>query len=533
MNEIEQPPLTLRDYWRVVVRRKWLIVVAIGATVAPAVAMSAIERPTYVAEARMLLQSKPGEALFGNGVVFTDRARIVTNEIEVLQGDVVRQQVIKDLGLTAAPPGVNGSASANSDVVAVAVKSGDPDTAAILANAYVRAYTTVKRDNAIQGLADAGTELQAKVNELQVQVDAIDARLVTASTDQKALLDVQRAKLVDTQAVFNTRLDQVQVDAALTTGSAQLVAPAYPPTVPVAPTPVRTAMLALVVGLLLGLGAVFLVDHLDDSIRSPDDLAKLGLDLPVLAVVPFDPPPDNRPIVLSKPAVPAVEAYRALRTNVQFIGFERDTRVIEVTSATPGEGKTTTATNLAVVLAQTGSTVVLVDADLRRPQVHQVFGLGNTLGLTDNLLGEPIDLTLQTVDDHLSVIVSGKVPPNPSEMLSGRQMTTIIEQLKQRFDYVIVDSAPTLPVNDAVALSRHVDGVLLVTQAGRTSLPQVRHALANLEQVSAPVLGIVLNRVRQRRGRRHGYAYGYGYAYSAGYESAPATGAKPLSTTSS
>ncbi len=518
MNDNGTQSMTLRDYWRAVVRRKWLIVVAVVTCTAPAVALTLAESPTYESTARVLLQSKPGESLFGSNVVSSNADRAVANEINVLEGDVVYQQLKTDLGLVADPPTVSGVSETSTDVIAVSVQSGDPDTAAILANAYVQAYTTVKRTQAINGLADAGRELQSKVTDLQAQVDAIDLELLTATPDQKTLLDAERRQLVDTQSVFKQRLDQIQVDSALTSGSAQLIQPAVTPTGPIAPTPARTAVLAVVVGLLLGLFAALLVDHLDDSIRTSDDLAKLGSDVLLLAVIPADRPPDHRPVALSRPDDVEVEAYRSLRTNVQFIGFERDCRVIEITSSVTGEGKTTTAANLAVVLAQAGSSVVLVDADLRRPRVHELFAIGRTLGLVDNLLRESIDLTVHPIDDHLSILPAGRIPSNPSEMLSGNRMAAVIEELKARFDYVIVDTAPTLPVSDAIALSRHVDGVLFVAQAGRTSLAQVRLCLGRLDQVSAPLLGVVLNRAKQRNRRReYGTAYGYGYESSGSY----------------
>jgi len=516
MSRFEAPEMTLRDYWSVVIHRKWLIAIAVLATVAPAIGLSLAQKPIYVADAQMLLQSRPGESLFGNDFVFTaDADRLVQNEIAVLEGDIVYSQVITDLALTQDPPFVTGSADASNDVVTASVESNDPDTAAILANAYIEAYRKVKRSQAVDGLALASAELQTKVSALQAQIDELDARITTATPDEKTLLDGQRKRLADQQAVFRQRIDQVQVDSALTTGGAQLIAPAEVPTDPVAPTPTRTAALAIVVGLLLGLGAAFFVDYLDDSIRSPDDIAKLGTGLPLLAVVPTDPPPDYRPVALSRPDDRAVEAYRALRTNVAFLGFERNMQVIEITSAVPGEGKTTTASNLAVVLAQTGVKVVLIDADLRRPMVQRVFGLSRSRGLTDNLVGEPLDLTLSRLDDHLSVIGSGAVPPNPSEMLSGQRMKAFLDDLRTQFDYIIIDSAPTLPVSDAVALSRHVDGVLVVAQAGRTSAGNIRQMLANLEQVSAPVIGVVLNRARQNR--RGDTAYGYGYGYGGSY----------------
>jgi polysaccharide biosynthesis transport protein len=513
MSAADRPEMTLRDYWRVVVRRRWIVIIGILATTIPATALAILQDPVYEAHADILIHSQPGSSLFGSsnqGSVNPDR--VVQNEISVLEGDVVFARLKDTLRLTDDPPRVSGTASDTSDLVTVRVRSGDPDTAAELTNAYITAYIDTKRSQAVERLATEGNELQAKITEFQQQIDTVDGQIANTSGDTSAL-EAQRRVLLDQQGVFKQTLDQIQVDSALSAGNAEVVAPATAPLDPIEPNPKRTAMLAFVVGLLLGLGAAFLVDYLDDSVRTPDDIAKLGSNLPVIAVVPIDQPPDTRPISISKPDDFAVEAYRTLRTNVQFLGLERDVRVLQITSALPGEGKTTTATNLAVVIAQTGHSVVLVDADLRKPRVHRVFAIDGSFGLTDNLVGEGIDMTVQTINEHLSVIVSGRVPPNPSEMLSGRRMDAFIDELKKRFDYVIVDSAPTLAVSDAVALSRHVDGVLIVVQAGRASLPQVRQTIAALEQVGAPLLGVVLNKANPKRNGNDTYGDMYGYQY--------------------
>lgn len=528
MSAADRPEMTLRDYWRVIVRRRWIVVIGVLATTIPATALAMIQEPVYEASAQMLIRSLPGESLFGSDYTgYVDPERVVQNEISVLEGEVVYARVKQNLGLTDDPPGASGASSDASDLITVSVQSGDPDTAAELANAYIQAYIDTKRTQAVNGLATAGNELQTKITEFQTQIDSIDGQISDSAGDTAAL-ESQRRALLDQQGVFKETLNKLQVDSALSSGNAELVAPALSPLDPVAPNPKRTAMLALVVGLLLGLGAAFLIDYLDDSIRTPDDIAKLGGELPVIAVVPIDQPPDHRPIAISRPDDFAVESYRTLRTNVQFLGLERDVRVVQITSALPGEGKTTTATNLAVVIAQTGNSVVLVDGDLRKPRVHRVFGIDGTFGLTDNLVGEAVDMTVQTVNDHLAVIVSGRVPPNPSEMLSGRRMDAFIDELKGRYDYVIVDSAPTLAVSDSVALSRHVDGVLIVVQAGRASLPQLRQTVAALEQVSAPILGVVLNKANPKRTNDDdGSSYGYGYQYGDRTKPEPKPGAKP------
>ena len=511
MADVERPEMTLRDYWGVAWRRKWVIVAAIITTVAPAVVLSSMQPPVYVSSGDVLIDTSSRDTIFGSGAGgYIDPDRVLQNQISLLQSAEVATRTQERLGIADGFPFVTGFAPQYNDLVQVSVQSGDPATAAILVDAYMESFAEVARERAVGRLDDAAAELQLKISDLELQIDALDDQLTgTELADQR--LEADRRVLVDQQAGFKQTLSQIQVDAALETGGVQVVRPAFVPVEPTEPNPTRTAMLAVVVGLLLGLGAAFLIDHLDDSVRSPEDVSKIGRDLPVLSIVPTDPPPDDRPIALSKPDDPAIEAYRTLRTNIQFLGLERDMKVVQLTSAVPGEGKTTTASNLAVVLAQTGASVVVVDGDLRKPRIHRVFTTDGTLGLTNNLVGDPVDLTLTPIAPNLWVIPSGRVPPNPSEMLASRHMAALVAELKARFDYVIIDSAPCLSVSDAVALSQHVDGVVAVVHAGRTSAPQVRKALASLEQVGAPLLGIVLNRAAAKYAATDGGDYQYGY----------------------
>jgi capsular exopolysaccharide synthesis family protein len=380
----------------------------------------------------------------------------------------------------------------------------------------VAAYTVTRQEQARSELDAAGAELQAKIDELQATID-------TASAEQRSVLVAQ-------QASFRERLDELQIEAALTTGGASVVKPADLPEEPVEPTPLRDAALAGLLGLLLGLGAAFLLEYIDDSVKSHEDLEALT-DIPVLAVVPVEPPPDNRPIALSEPHEFAVEIYRGLRTNVQFLGLDRPMQILQVTSSLPGEGKTTTATNLAVVLAQAGRTVAIVDADLRKPRVHEVFSVPPTPGLTEALLGEPVDMVVSHLDGGLHVVASGTVPPNPSEMMSHGRVGTFLDDLAARYDYVVVDTAPVLPVADALALSRVVHGVLLVAQANRVSRGEVTESLARLERVGAPVFGVVLNRATEGGGGGDSYGYGYGYSYGYGGEKTEQTPARDTAAT--
>ncbi|HEY0521496.1 MAG TPA: polysaccharide biosynthesis tyrosine autokinase [Ilumatobacteraceae bacterium] len=491
-----RPEMTLRDRWRKILRRSWIVIVAIIATATPAIVLSLRQPSVYRAAADMLIRTLPGESVFGSGQQSINPDRLVQNEISVLEGDDVYERLKKNLGIADDPPRVSGSAFTDADVIAASVESGDPQTAATLANAYVDAYIDVKREQAVDGMVSASAELQSTITDLQAQIDQLDAKIEASATDDDSRAIADRRTLVDQQALFREHIDQLHVDAALSGGNAELVRPAFPASKPIKPTPVRTATLAALVGLLLGLGAAFVVERLDDSIHRGGDLARLGSDVPVLANVPNVTARDNRPLAVSAPDSPAVEAYRNLRTNILFLGIERKVRSIQVTSTRPGEGKTTTAANLAVVLSQTGSSVVLVDGDLRKPDLHRMFAVDASNGLANNLAGDPMELTIQRLTEHLSVIVGGPVPPNPSELLSGRRMSAFADELSRRFDYVIIDSPPLLAVSDAAALSRHVDGVLLVAESNRVSLAQLRESVATLERVGAGLLGIVMTRAK-------------------------------------
>jgi non-specific protein-tyrosine kinase len=267
--------------------------------------------------------------------------------------------------------------------------------------------------------------------------------------------------------------------------------------------------------MLLGLGAVFLIDHFDDSLNGAEDVLRV-VGLPVLALVPIDPPPDNRPIALSRAGDYAVEVYRSLRTSVQFLGLDSETRVIQVTSPGSGDGKTTTAANLAVVFADIGHRVVLVDADLRKPRLHEMFALPSDRGLTTALLGDSVQRLVHRVSENLDVLPAGPIPPNPSELVGGRQMQILIKALAAHYGFVIIDSAPILPVSDSVGLASLCGGVLVVAQAGRTSSRQMSDAISLLRRVQTPLLGVVLNKVGNKRRQKPAYGYeGRAYRYGA------------------
>src|SRR6478735_5979970 len=228
----DRPRMTLRGLWRVLIRRSWIVIAAIIATAAPAIALSLRQDPVYRADADMLIRTLPGESVFGSGQQNVNPDRLVQNEISVLEGDAVYARLKQNLGIDDDPPGVTGSASGGADVITASVDSGDPQTAATLANAYVQAYIDVKREQTVAGMTAASAELQTKITELQTQIDQLDAKIGASTTDDDAAAESDRRSLDDQLSVFRERIGQLQVDSALSAGSAELIRPASAPTEP-------------------------------------------------------------------------------------------------------------------------------------------------------------------------------------------------------------------------------------------------------------------------------------------------------------
>jgi capsular exopolysaccharide synthesis family protein len=267
----------------------------------------------------------------------------------------------------------------------------------------------------------------------------------------------------------------------------------------------------LLIGFALGaLGAV-LREQVDTAVRSAEDVDALTGAIP-LGIVPFDPAARAHPLVTRHDTGTRVEAFRTLRTNLQFADVDCPPRAVVVTSSMPGEGKTTSACSIAITLALAGAKVVLVDADLRRPGACEYLDLEGAVGLTDVLAGryELDDVLVHREAGTLAVLPSGPVPPNPSELLASRHMAALLVELRARYDYVIIDTPPLLPVTDAAIMATLCDGALVLIRQGRTSRHDLEHTMHLLQSVNARMLGTVLNFAPRRgNGRRYGYGYGY------------------------
>ncbi|WP_181809151.1 polysaccharide biosynthesis tyrosine autokinase, partial [Streptomyces shenzhenensis] len=283
---------------------------------------------------------------------------------------------------------------------------------------------------------------------------------------------------------------------------------AVTPAGPVSPRPLLNLAAGVLSGLLLGAGVVALRETLDSTVKTVEALGEFT-GLPGLGSIPYDRNAPRQPVITGGHSRRA-EAFRKLRTNLQFSQVDDPPRIIVVTSSVPGEGKTNTAVNLALSLAEAGVSVCLVDADLRRPCVAQAFGLVRDAGLTTVLIGRArVADVMQQAADGLAVLASGAVPPNPTELLASARMERVLKELAELHEVVIVDTAPLLPVADTLGLASLAQGTLLVVRAARTRRDQVRTAMESLERVGVRVLGTVFSMAPAAQGGRYGYrSYG-------------------------
>lgn len=453
--------MELRAYLAVLGKR-WMIIVGVFVTcAAAAVASIVLTTPTYRATAQLFVSTEisagnVNQQLYQGGIFSGDRVKSYT---QLATSPAVLSPVVAALGLSTTPQllaeDVQATAPADTVLIDVTADSTSPQMAATLANSVGNSLSRV--------------------------IERVETSASGAASPVKVTL-ITPALVPD--------------------------APHWPP------IPLVLAM-GLLIGLVAGIALALLVEKLDTSIRLTDDLLGVA-DLPILAEVGHDRRRRlGQAIVRDDPHGVRSEAYRQLRTSLQFAAVGDARKVIVVTSALPQEGKSSVAGNLALSLAQLGGRVCLVDGDLRRPSLAEYFGLVGEAGVSTVIVGRAsINDVLQTVDHGLTVITSGVVPPNPTELLSSPAGARMLKELSDRFDTVVVDAPPVLPAADAAVLAAAADGVVFVIRAGRTRRQDVKRALGALDQVHARMLGAVLNMVAPTRQSRRGYGYSSYYTSS-------------------
>ena len=390
----------------------------------------------------------------------------------------------------------------------ITVLDTDPQRAAVLAGEIAQqlilqtpAAMDAEREAEHQFILQQVQDLKVNITNAQNEIRLLDtviaeaksARQIQDARSQQSALQTQVAAW---QAIYAQLLTNLQGSS---TNFLSVVEPAREPSGWVGTSTATNVLVAALIGFVLAAGAAYILEYLDDTLKTPDDVRKVA-DLPALGGVGQLDGSDyaTQLVTVRQPRSSISEAYRSLRTNIQFSTVDDRFRTLMVTSANPKDGKTITSANLAVTLAQSGQRVVLVDADLRRPSQHKVFNLPNTTGLTTILLDANVRLVdvLQTTEvENLRVMTVGPVPPNPSEMLGSKRMGYLIEALQHEAEVVVFDSPPLLAVTDGAVLGARLDGILIVINAGRTRRVHLKRSKEILDTVGARAIGVVINRL--------------------------------------
>jgi succinoglycan biosynthesis transport protein ExoP len=518
--------LGLTDYLRVIRERFWIIAAAVAIVLVATLAISLTSTPQYRASTRLEFNKNNLEqALFGSQVfTSSNQDREVQTAAMLVQLESLAQAVKDQLGSPRSPGDLLGMISVsprtNTNILDIEAVSSDAAEAATVANAFAERFI-LSRQNTDRATVAAARE------QVKTELDLM-------STQEKA----------SSRGVMLTeKYEDLRIIEAMQNGGYTVVQQANPPSAPFAPQTSRNAIIAVVLGLVLGVALAFLLDYLDRRIKDEKTL-EIELGVPVLASVPMvgkrrrnsEVQPDGtREWVGFKNSGALLEAFRTLRSNLQYFSLDNRQTVWLITSASPKEGKTTTTVNLGLSLALSGKRVVVLEADLRRPMVHEYLGVSQSPGLSNLLAGtKRLGDALQFVradefmppgsrrregeeqpgllQRNIYAIAAGPLPPNPAELLASDRMAKLIKDLAGMTDCLLIDTAPVLAVSDALAIARHADGVILVARLGSVTKDQVREMREVFERAGTRVIGAVATGVEKSAGyyRKRGYGYGYG-----------------------
>lgn len=519
MEEVE-----LRRYWWIL--RKWLILVLLLPIVCGAIAYVASIRstPVYSASATLLVYRTPsGDITDYNAIVTSER--LARTYSTMIPRRPVLEAVIQRMGLNESPASLakrmRVSLIQDTQLIQLDVEDANPQRAADLANAIAEEF--IRQNSALQEarFTESLENIKAQIGELSVLMQGTQRQLDTLKEAGSQADAAEMARLESILAGYRTTYselvqtyEKMRLSAAQTMDSVTLFERAQPPTSPVRPKPLNTAAVAAAAGLVAAIALAFLVEYLDDTIKTPDEVRD-SLGLGTLGAVPSMNGNESELIVVDDPSSLITEAFRKVRTNLWFASVDRPLRTIMVTSPSPVEGKSFIAANLAAVIAQSGKKVILVDADLRRPRQHRLFQVRPQSGLTQSLLdGNLQSHLLESSVENLMLLPAGPLPPNPTELLASQRMADALEELGRLADVVVLDTVPVLPLADSLVLAPKADGVVLVMEAGKTRRAAARQAVESLAHAGANLVGAVLNKTP---GRGSGYYYYYYYYYDDTY----------------
>jgi capsular exopolysaccharide synthesis family protein len=534
VQEFTQPPTDIRRYFGVLWRRKWWIVVPVVLAAVVVFALSSMRDDRFRAYGELLV-TQPADT----GVPLVDQSlsdeakRTIENEIELIDSRDTQDAVAE---LAGRPLAVHARTSGNSDVISVSTENASAQQAADDVNDFTEAYLTLRRRDRLDDLHAVRRQVIAEregvrqnLQQLQRPIREVEQLIATTPdgperdalyNERDALRDennYRRSSLNMELSQLNSTLDAIDGAVELTDGGVEIITAARPPGEPFFPQPKKDTLVAISIALLAGLVLAFAAEFSFDRVTNQEDIEVTLPDDRFLGAIPvIDELNSARPhsvLTFGGEQSLGAEAYRALAASIEFARLEKPVKVIHFTSPVAGEGKSTTAANLAAAFAETGARVAMVDADVRRPELYRILGGRNDVGLSSVLLGRvPLADALRDVDSlpGVKLLSPGELPPNPTKMLYARRTEDVFDALRAEFDVVLVDGPPVLPVADALILTQFSDMTVMVIRSGSTrrrALRRARHALARVEAAS---LAVVLNAAPLSGPDGYGY---YGHYY--------------------
>ncbi|MFN2189811.1 MAG: polysaccharide biosynthesis tyrosine autokinase [Candidatus Promineifilaceae bacterium] len=518
--------MELKDYVAPL-RKWWWLIIAAGLVAGLASFYAASQQPDQFKARTTLMIGRAIDNPNPSGTEFWLTQQLAQTYAEIANREPVRDGTKAALGMTWLPE-YSVRALPDTQLIEISVTDTDANRSEAVANELtqqliLQSPTNVELDEQSRQsfISDQLDSLEANIRATEEEIAALQEDLATEFSarqiaDSQSQIAALQAKLNTLQSNYANLLANTRQGAINTLN---IIEPATVSQVGL--NQWTTVLVATAIGVSLAIGAAYLLEFLDDTISTQEEIERL-VELPTLAGIARIEGDENSEMLVafSQPRSPVSEAYRVLRTGIQFSSVDNpDRAVLMITSASPSEGKSLTVANLAIVMAQAGHKVLVVDADLRRPVQHKLFGLSLNQGITsfmlefnlggsDEEMQEALGKVIQpTLVDGLFVLPSGTIPPNPSELLGSTKMAETINKLAADFDYVLIDSPPVLAVTDAVVLSMRSDGVLLVADAGSTRRGQLKQAVEQLRSSSAHLLGVVLNRLTPKSDGYYTYYY--------------------------
>jgi capsular exopolysaccharide synthesis family protein len=499
------------------IRRYFLLILASTAVAATAGYLAQRQQPSMYASSATVIVGRAFEDLNPSNSEFFAGQQLAATYTEIATRGPIKEAAMSALELNGLPY-YTVSQVPNTNLLEIRVSDTDPRRAQAVANELARQLVALSPG--AQGKLDPERRafIDKQIQEMEIGIEETTAQIVAQKELISGLYSARDLAAAEEQiAALERKLSGLQSTYASLIGyleggvnTVQIVEWAEMPGRPVDAGGLRTILVLAAMGLMLGLGAALLLEYLDDTLRSPQDVQE-NLSLPVLGGIPrkAGPEPQNTLALSGSTQSPDLEAYRLLRTNIEFASGGAS---LMLTSAAPGEGKTSIVSNLGRVIAQEGKRVVLVDSDLRRPTLHQLFGLSMGEGLSDALSSQgrnAVSYLRQTDDPNLRVMTAGTTAGNPAVLLKSERLSTLLAELCQDADAVLLDSAPMLAATDALAVASKVQGVLLIVDVGRTQRKMAIEAMQMLASVDANLLGVALNRVKPEVSTYHQYANYY------------------------